>query len=110
MPVHDDEGRPAEPGRGETDEPGGVGLGEDFDVLALLCSETMQHHAERTMMVVLLDVEQRRGIARPDQLVGGVDDQIGEVVATFDVAHANRHHLGSEFVEAPGEFRVIRRM
>ena len=74
MPVHDDQGRPAEPRRGETDEPGGVGLGEDFDVLALGGSQAMQHHPERTMMLVLLDIEERRGIARPDQVVGGVDD------------------------------------
>ena len=58
----------------------------------------MHHHPERPMMLVLLDIEERGGIARPDQVVGRIDDEVGTVLAPFDVAHAKRHHFGAEFV------------
>ncbi len=101
---------PAEPRRREADEPGGVRLGEDLGVLALVGPEAMQHHPERTMTFVLLDIEEPLRIARPDHFVGGVDDKVAEIFASLEVADADGQHFGADLVEAPGEFRVIRRM
>ena len=62
------------------------------------------------MVLVLLDVEKCARIARPDDVVGRVDDAVGEVLAALDVAHANGENFRAEIVGAPGELRVIGRM
>ena len=59
MAVHDDQRRTAKPSRPDADEPGRIRLDEDFRVLALVGPEAMQHHAERSMVLVLLDIEER---------------------------------------------------
>ena len=65
--MNGDQRRAAEPRPLDADEPGGVRLGEDLDVLVLLRPEPVQHHPERPMALILLDIEkalQSRGSRR----------------------------------------------
>ena len=57
--VHRNNGRAAETGRLDADEPGRVGFHEDLDIVGLRGPQAMQHHTARAMALVLLDVEKR---------------------------------------------------
>ena len=92
------------------DEPGRIGLGVDLDVVALAGPEPMQHHPERPMALVLLDIEEGRGVARPDDVVARVDDAVVAVVAGREVPDPDGQQLRAEVVGGPGELCVIGRM
>src|ERR1700746_2291623 len=70
----------------------------------------MQHHSERTMVLVLLDMEKGLRIARPDDAAGRIDDAVGEVLAPLEVAYADGEKFRAEIVGAPGEPCMIGRM
>src|SRR5271165_1170826 len=108
--MNGDQRRAAEPRPLDADEPGGVRLGEDLDVLALRRPEPMQHHPERSMALVLLDIEKTLRVAGPDDVAGRIDETVGEVRAALDVAHPYGQDLRAEIVGAPGELRVVGRM
>ena len=77
---------------------------ENLDVFALRRPEPMQHDPEGTMALVLLDIEKRAGIARPDDVAGRIVDAVGKVLAALDVANRDGENLRAEIVGAPGEF------
>ena len=108
--VHVDHRRAAGERARDADEPGGIRLGEDFRVLALIRPEPVQHHAERAVALVLLDIEEPGRIARPDDVGRGVDHAVGEVLPRGEIAHAKGQEFRAELVGAPGEFRMIGRM
>ena len=62
------------------------------------------------MALVLLDIEEPRRVARPDDVGRGVDDAVGEVLPRGEIAHAKGQELRAELVGAPGELGVIGRM
>src|ERR1700722_12120486 len=70
----------------------------------------MQHDTARPVALVLLDVEKRLRVARPDDLSGRPNDVVGKVRLALEVADCNCQHLGAEVVGAPGELRMVRRM
>jgi hypothetical protein len=76
-----------------SEEPRRVGLLENAGVGLRVRAEAMQHHPERTMIFVLQDIEEPRGVARPDDVPGGVLDVVVEVGFGGDVAHADRVHF-----------------
>ncbi len=94
----------------QADEPGRVVFHEHLNVVDLRGPQPMQHDAARTMALVLLDIEKRLRIARPDDLSGRPDDAIDEVRLALEVADCNGQDLGAEVVGAPREFRMVGRM
>ena len=57
--MHRDDGRAAEPGRFDADEPRRIVLGEHLDIVGLRGLQPMQHDPARAMVLILFDVEKR---------------------------------------------------
>ena len=110
MAVQRDDGRAAESRRLDANEPGRIVFRENLDVLALRRPQPMQHDAARTMAFVLLDIEERARIARPDDIAGRAADAVGEVLLAHKVANRDGENSRAEIVGAPREFGVVGRM
>ena len=108
--MHGDDRRAPEPRRLDRDEPGRVVLGENLDVLVLRGPEPMQHHPAGAMVLVLLDVEERIRIARPDDVAGRAGNTVSEVLPALHVPNGDDVELRAEIVRAPGELGVVGRM
>ena len=108
--MHRDDGRVAEPGRFDADEPRRIVLDEHLDVVGLRGPQSMQHDPARAVVLILFDVEKGRRVAGPNDVAGRPAHAVDEVPLMFEVANRDGQDLRAEIVGAPGELRMVRRM
>ena len=83
---------------------------ENQRVVAGLRADTMAQHAVRTMISIKLHVVERGRIRDPCHATSAFGNDVGDVVAGLDVAHARGVDFRTGFVAQPCHEAVVRRM
>ena len=89
-------------------EPAAVLLLVDQDVVGLRGAEAMTEDLQRPMIVVLLDVEEERGVAAPDDAPAGALNLVRQVLSGRPIAHLDREIFRAAQIGAPRQEPVIR--